>query len=207
MRTRQEPLTSRERRELRGYVGWTPVVARAVLFLLALVVVAAICRGVQRGLQLPDPLWVLPTAAVGLFLYFRAGRWTGGRELRRRIRLDLQAGAALVHHVRVRDAMIFEEREDEGPIVFVHTDAGETLVFTGQDLARDVAHGFPWRELEIRETAHSKHFLGLTRVGEPFRPLTERPPLSPDQFEQLGLSSVDRWQRLEVPFDSLRQVA
>jgi hypothetical protein len=56
----------------------------------------------------------------------------------------------------VRDAILFEEREDEGPIVFLLTDTNETLVFTGQDLSRDVARGFPWREFEIRESGQVK---------------------------------------------------
>jgi hypothetical protein len=204
--SRREPLTKRERSELHGYVNWTAVAGRAVLFVVALVVVGAVCRGVQRWLQLPRLSWLLPTIAVGLFLYVRARRWTGGRELRSEIRLDLEANAAVVHHVRVQDAIVFEEREDEGPIVFVLTDTSDTLVFAGQDLARDVARGFPWREFEIRESAHSRRFFGLKRRAEPFRAFAARPPLSPEQYKRLGLASVNRWQRLEVPFDDLRQV-
>ena len=127
MQTRNEPLTKRERTELHGYVAWTTVAGRALLFLVALVVVGAVCRRVQQWLPLRGPYWLLPTIA--------------------------------------------------------------------------------WREFEIRESAHSRRFLGLKRLGEPFRPFTDRPPRSRDQFTQLGLSSVGRWQRLEVPFDDLRQVA
>ena len=137
---------------------------RALLFLVALIVVGAVCRRVQQWLPLRGPYWLLPTIAAGLVLYVRARRWTGGRELRRRIRLDLEANAAVVHRVLVQDAILFEE-------------------------------------------PHSRRFLGLKRLGEPFRPFTDRPPLSRDQFTQLGLSSVGRWQCLEVPFDDLRQVA
>jgi hypothetical protein len=150
---------------------------------------------------------LLPTIAAGLFLYVRSRRWTGGHELRRHIRLDLEANAAVVHHIRVKDAIVFEESEDEGPIVFLLTDTDETLVFTGQDLSRDVARGFPWREFEIRESAHSRRFFKLKRLGEPFRPFADKPPLSREQFKQLGLSSAGRWQRLDVPFDDLRQIA
>ena len=200
-------MTKRERTELHGYATWTAVAGRALLFILALVAVGVVCKRVQQRLQLPGPLWLLPTIAAGLFLYVRSRRWTGGHELRRQIRLDLEANAAVVHHVQVQDAILFEEREDEGPIVFLLTDTNETLVFTGQELSRDVARGFPWREFEIRESAHSRRFLGLKRLGEPFRPFTGKPPLSPDHFKQLGLSSVGRWQRLQVPFDDLRQIA
>jgi hypothetical protein len=149
----------------------------------------------------------LPTSAAGFLLYVRARRWTGGRELRRRIRQDLAANAAVVHHVRVRDALVFDEQEDEGPIVFVLTDTDETLVFTGQDLSRDVARGFPWRAFEVRESASSGRFFGLKRLGDPFPPSLKKPPLSPDQFTQLGLGSVRRWARLRVPFDQVRQLS
>ena len=71
----------------------------------------------------------------------------------------------------------------------------------------EVARGFPWREFDIRESAHSRRFLGLKRLGEPFRPVATRPTLSPDQFKRLGLSSVRRWHRLELPFEELRQLA
>jgi hypothetical protein len=80
---------------------------------VALTIVGAACRGVQRWLQLPDPLWLLPTSIVGLLLYVRARRWTGGRELRRRIRQDLAANAAVVHQVRVRDAV-----RESAPVAF-----------------------------------------------------------------------------------------
>jgi hypothetical protein len=68
-------------------------------------------------------------------------------------------------HIRVDDAIVFEEREDEGPIVFALTDAGVTPVFTGQDLSRHLARGIPWRELDIRDTPRSHRFLGLERLG------------------------------------------
>lgn len=207
MQSREEPLTKRERRELQGYLSWTTVAGRAVLFLVALAILGAACRRLQQWLQLPDLLWLLPTSAMGLLLYVRARRWTGGRELRRRIRQDLAANAAAVHHIRVRDAIVFDEQEDEGPIVFVLTDTDETLVFTGQDLSRDVARGFPWRAFEVRESASSGRFFGLKRLGDPLPPSLKKPPLSPDQFTQLGLGSVRRWARLRVPFDQVRQLS
>ena len=206
MQSRQEPLSKRERAELEGYLSWTAAAVRAVLFVLALAIVAALFRAAQQWLELPDPLWLPPTAALGVLLYVRARRWTGGRDLRRRIRLDLRAGAALVHEVRVQDAIVFEEREDEGPIVLVLADTGETLAFAGQELARHVARGFPWREFEIRESATSRLFLDLKRRGEKFAPSAVRPPLSAEQSERLGLSTA-RWQQLQVPFDDVRQIA
>jgi hypothetical protein len=204
--SREEALTRRERAELQGYVSWTAVAGRAVLFALAVGAVGALSWRLQRWLPFSAPLWLLPTLAVAVFLYVRSRHWTGGRDLRNRIRQDLQTNTALVHHIQVREAIVFEEREDEGPIVFVLTDADETLVFTGQDLSRHVARGFPWREFEIREAAASRRLLRLERLGEPLRPSASKPPLSPEQFKQLGLGSVARWKRLDVPFEQLREV-
>jgi hypothetical protein len=203
----EKPLSKRERAELHGYVSASTAGARAVLFILALAVVGAVSRRVQQWFDLPDPSWLLPVVLVGVVLYHRSRRWTGGRELRRLIRLDLAAGTALVHTIHARDAVLFEEQEDEGPVVFVLTDTGETLVFVGQDLARDVARGFPWREFAIRETAHSARFLGLERRGDPLPPSIVKPPLSPVQYERLGLAAVRRWRRVDVRFDQLREVA
>ena len=207
MESREEPLTKRERAELQGYVSWPAVAVRALSFIVAVGAIAALSRRAQHWLGLPEPLWLLPAGLLAVLLYGRSRRWTGGRELRDRIQRDLEANTALVHYIRVHDAIIFEEREDEGPIVFVLTDAGETLAFTGQDLSRHVARGFPWREFEIRESATSRRFLRLKRHGEPFPPSAHRPPLSLDQFKQLGLSATGWWHHLDVPFDHLRQVA
>ncbi len=206
MQTRQEPLTRREREELQGYVSWGAVAGRAALFLVALAMVGAASRGLQRSLQLPEPLWLLPTGVVGLLLYVASRRWTGGRELRERIRQDLAANAAVVHRIQTRDAIVFDEQEDEGPIVFLLTDAGETLVFLGQDLSRDVTRGFPWRQFEVRESGSSDRFFGLKRLAEPFPPLAKKPPLSPEQFKRLDLGAVRRWRQLQIPFDDLREI-
>lgn len=205
MQSREEPLTKRERDELQGYVSWTTYAFGAVLFIAAVAAFGGLCWRVQRWLALPGPHWLLPTLVAGVFLYVRSGRWTGGRAFRDRVRLDLQASIALVHHISLQDAIVFEEMEDEGPIVFVLTDEGETLVFLGQELSH--VRGFPWREIEIRESAHSKMFLRLKKKAEPFRPSAVRPPLSLERYRQLGLSSVNRWKQLQVPFEQIRQIA
>jgi nitrate reductase NapE component len=205
MHSREEPLTKREQTELQGYVSWKTFAFGAVLFVAAVAAFGALCWRVQQWLAPSGPHWLLPTLVAGVFLYIRSGRWTGGRAFRNLIRLDLQANTALVHHIRVQDAIVFEELEDEGPIVFVLTEDGETLVFLGQELSHQ--RGFPWRELEIREAAHSRMFLRLKKKAEPFWPSAVRPPLSPERFRKLGLSSVGRWKQLQVPFEQLRQIA
>ena len=206
MQTRQEPLTRREREELRGYVSWGPFAGRAILFLVAPAIVGAISRSIQQRLAVPEPLWLLPTGVVGLLLYLRSRRWTGGRELRGRIRQDLATNAAVVRRIQTREAIVFDERQDEGPIVFLLTDTGETLVFLGQDLARDVSRGFPWREFEVRESPSSGRFFRLKRLAEPFPPSAKKPPLSRDEFRRLDLGSVRRWGPLQVAFHDLRDI-
>jgi hypothetical protein len=127
--TSEEPLTKRERAELQGYVAPGAAVGRAVLFLIAVAIVGGVSWRVQQGLSIAQPLWILPPLLFAIFLYRRAGRWTGGHELRDLVRKDLAGNVARVHRVRVRDAIVFEEQEDEGPAVFILTHEGDTVVF------------------------------------------------------------------------------
>ncbi len=205
METRKEALTKRERTELQGYVSAGASAGRTVLFLIAVAAVAGVSWRVQQGFATSKPVWLLPTLLFAVFIYVRASRWTGGRELRDQFKLDLESNSALVHRIQVRDAILFEEQEDEGPVVFVLTETRETVVFLGQDLARDVSRGFPWREFDVRETAHSHRFLRLERVSDPFALTDTRPPLSSERFKELGLSTVVRWKAVDVAFEELRE--
>ncbi len=81
----------------------------------------------------------MPTAVVGLALYWRSRRWTGGRDLRARIRRDLKSNTAAVHVLSVVDAIKVEEAEDEGPTFFLKLETGETVVMAGQFLDRFVS--------------------------------------------------------------------
>jgi hypothetical protein len=65
------------------------VASRAILFAVALAAVAGITVKVQRWFSIDQPFWVVSTAVVGLALYWRSRRWTGGVDLRGRIRGDL----------------------------------------------------------------------------------------------------------------------
>jgi hypothetical protein len=201
--TSDVPLTKRERAELQGYVSRGTTIGRAVLFLVAVAAVGGVSWRVQQGLSITQPFWLLPPILFGIFLYRRADRWTGGPELRERITQDLAANIAQVHRVRVRDAVVFEEQEDEGPVVFVLTEEGDTVVFLGQEFARKLSRGFPWRQFEIRETPHSRRFLGLTRIGDAF-PAEKKPLLSRERYKEFGLDVISHWGRLHIPFERIR---
>ena len=195
MRRREDPLTKRERAELVGYVSRSTGWLRAVLFALVLAAVAGLAFKFQRSLSIDHPVWVGPTALVGLTLYWRSRRWTGGRDLRARIRQDLESNTAAVHVLSVVDAIKVEE-----------IDTGETVAIGGQFLDRFVTRGFPWRQFEIREGARSGLFLGLEGRGERIAPSLVKPPLSMATVRELGIGHV-RWKILPVAFEDLRRVA
>ena len=195
MRRREDPLTKRERAELVGYVSRSTGWLRAVLFALVLAAVAGLAFKFQRSLSIDHPVWVGPTALVGLTLYWRSRRWTGGRDLRARIRQDLESNTAAVHVLSVVDAIKVEE-----------IDTGETVAIGGQFLDRFVTRGFPWRQLEIREGARSGLFLGLEGRGERIAPSLVKPPLTMATVRELGIGHV-RWKILPVAFEDLRRVA
>ena len=206
MLRREDPLTKRERAELVGYVSRSTVWSRAVLFALALTAVAGLAVKFQRSLSIDQPVWIVPTALVGLTLYWRSRRWTGGRDLRARIRQDLESNTAAVHMLSVVDAIKVEEAEDEGPTFFLELDTGETVAIGGQFLDRVVTRGFPWRRFEIREGARSGLFLGLEGRGARVVPSLVKPPLSMATVRALGIGHV-RWKILPVAFEDLRRVA
>jgi len=203
---RKDPLTKRERAELGGYIARSAVASRAILFALALAATAGMALKVQGWLSIDQPLWVVPTAVVALALYWRSRRWTGGRDLRARIRRDLKSNTAAVHVLSVVDAIKVEEAEDEGPTFFLKLETGETVAIGGQFLDRFVSRGFPWRQFEIREAAESGLFLGLKSRGEPVVPSLVKPPLSTATVRELGIPGV-RWKVLPVAFEVLRRVA
>lgn len=177
MLLRKDPLTKRERAELAGYVSRSTAAGRAILFGLALAAMAGMALKVQRWLSVDQPWWVVPTAAVGLVLYWRSGRWTGGRDLRARIRRDLEANTATVRVLSVVDAIRVDEAEDEGPTFFLKLETGETVAI-----------------------------LGLGGRGERVVPSLVKPPLRLATVRELGITSA-RWKVLPIAFDELRRVA
>jgi hypothetical protein len=173
---------------------------------LALAAVAGMAFKLQRSLSIDQPYWVVLPIAIGLALWWRARRWTGGRDLRARIRRDLKSNTAAVHVLSVVDAIRVEEAEDEGPTFFLKLETGETVAIGGQFLDRFVNRGFPWKQFEIREAAESGLFLGLKGRGDPVVPSLVKPPLTMATVRELGIASV-RWKVLPVAFEELRRIA
>lgn len=204
MQRRTEPLTRRERRELARYGSPWVTGARRVLFALVVGGVALVGWRIQQRLGFAYPVWPLPPALVAVWLYRRAAAWTGGPTWRALLIADLRGGMAQVCTLRVVEARVFDELEDEGHVVLVRTDADETYVFVGQHLARAVARGFPWSQFDIREAPQSRLLLGLRRRGGPCPAVTLCPPVSHALERQLQVAQVRGWARLDVPFLALQ---
>lgn len=205
MESRIEPLSSRQRKELEGYVSLPVTLGRSFLFVCAVALMGGfLWRAVNDAPVVSQwdhrwTCWFAATAFAAIVLYVKGGNWTGGSALRGKIRKDLEEGAAEVTTVRAIDAIVIEEREDEGPAIFIRTDAA-TFLFAGQYLERSVRRGFPWTEFEIWEAPNSKVFFDLKRVGEKLRPTAFRGPLSRAEFELLGDS---RYRTVDIEFDQL----
>lgn len=209
MSSTYEPLRKKERQELEGYVGWAPVAGRAGLFVIAVGAVALVSRALLGAASASNPAlasptwWIVPTAAVGAFLFWRARRWTGGRELRERIRQDLEAGNAAVHTLHVVEGILIEELEDEGPLVYVQTELSGVVRFAGQYLDREVRRGFPWPQITIREAPSSRVFFGVWGTeGEV--PLIRRGPLTRMEAATLGPFD-EEYMRIRMDFETLKK--
>jgi len=199
-------MTAREVDELRGLVSPSTTALRVGSFLVAVLVVGWLTRGAQ-GLVLGGtdgglPLWLVPTLPFAVFLYARAGRWTGGPELRRKVRLDLERGQMAQHRMRVDDALEAPEVEDEGPVFFVTDDSGATYFFAGQEMARYKDRGFPWREFEIVEAPESGRFFRLKPLGEALSNVEVRAPLTFEEARTLGVMAAP-YGRLERSLSDL----
>jgi hypothetical protein len=182
------PLTKKQLAELRAYVAPSTAVFRVVLFALLAGIVGILFRVAQKILfgELEVPWWLLPAAAVMLWLYLRLSRWTGGSSLRRRIKSDIAGGNAAVQRIEAMSAIEFEEQEDEGPAFLVSTRDGQAILFAGQYLVGPKSWGFPWLSFEIIEAPASCLFLGIEKLGDPLSKLGKRAPLSYDQLSAVG---------------------
>ena len=210
MQTTYEPMTARQREELRGYTSWFVRSGRVALYLLAVGLIGAGLRSVHHTFAKPYPIvawdlwWLLPSLAFAVWLARKGKDWTGGRQGVKAIQADLADGSMAVHHISVTDAIEVEEGEDEGPSFFVLTAEGKVFYFHGQEMAGWKRKGFPWCEFEIREAPRSKMLFRLKRQGAPFPPSFVRKPMSYTDMKRFTGDFKGRYQLLEVDFESLK---
>jgi hypothetical protein len=206
-------LTRRQRADLAGYVSPFIAAFRMLLFAVAVCIVGLVLRAVHR-LIVDDPVpaaseawWAIPTLAFAVALYQRAGRWTGRRELRDRIRADLARGEVAIRRINAVDAIEIGEQGDSGPAFFVLTAEGTTMLFTGQHLAPLKRKGFPWTAFDIVETPASRIFFRISPAGDRLPPSATRPPFT--QAEMKAYAATDRaYDRVvDVDFASLLRSA
>ena len=186
METADRPFTKKEREELESYVALYIQLLRAALFLVFVVIVGALFRAVEFGLSGNGYYFLVPTAIVAALIYFRSKRWTGGAELRRKIREDLKVGQAKVLVLEPTTVVEIEEVEDEGPSYIIEDKSGETVLLTGQHLDEAKRKRFPWSRIEIVEAPHSSMFLSVKKAGSPIPVTSKRAALSYDVAKQLG---------------------
>lgn len=199
-------MTARQRSELQSVVSPVTSVARVGLYFVAVGLVGLVLRGLQAsfGLKTEIPFWMVPTLILGGLLYVRGGRWTGGPELRGKIRQDLERGEVIHHRVRVVDALEAPEVEDEGPVFFLVEEDGATLFFAGQELARYKRRGFPWAEFEIIISPVTGQFFKLRSLGDSFLEVRQRAPLSFSEGKALGVSNAN-FGVLEMSLEELEE--
>jgi hypothetical protein len=201
-------MTARERAELEGHLSWIPVLARMLLFSVAVTVAAVLAVVLQAGLEQLlggrsfGPLWAIPTIIVAAVLFRGASKWTGGQDLRRLFIADIVRGEVAVHEVEVTAALQIPEVEDEGPTYFVRDAGGETLFFTGQFLARLESRGFPWTRFTVQEAPASRHFFSVRSEGPSFEGTKVMPGLPIAQVKAMGLLARP-WGKLDVDLGDL----
>lgn len=207
METTFQPLSQRRRAELRGYVAWGPALFRALLFVVAIGVVAWLLRTVHARLGRPlldsDLIWIVLSVGLAVWLYRLGRRWTGGPGFRAAVRADLARGVVAVHRVVAVDAVEVEEQEDEGPSFFVLENDGSTLLFVGQYLDAYRRKGFPWKTFEILEAPESKIFFGLSPQGDRLVPSLRRPPLSWEEYKEF-VAATRQYGVVDVDFEALK---
>jgi len=179
-------LTKAEREELASIVAVSTQIGRAVLFVLAVIFLAGVFRILQTLLPIDAPAWIVPTALLAWLLYRRSGRWTGGREFRRKVAADLADGNARILKLEAVEAIEFEEHEDEGPTYAIRTADEQWVMFSGQDMLSHKRRGFPWTEFGVAEAPHSGLFFGLEKNGDPVPVARTLPPLAYETARDIG---------------------
>ena len=211
MDTSHRPLTSKQRKELEGYISRSTAALRAFLFFIAAWLIAKSFKFIHHlvmGSFPPvssDLFWIVPSFLIVWLLYVKSGQWTGGGEFRARVKADLAKGESVAYKVEALEAVEVEEREDEGPSYYIKTAGGATLLMAGQYLDGYKRGGFPWIAFEIIESPNAKVFFGLRKLGEPLATIQLRDPLTADQARELGVVGSE-YQFLEIDFESLKRI-
>ena len=182
----EKPLSKKQRKELEPLVSISTTILRAATFAIFIGLLGAVLRGIQIKTFDAPPIWLIVTAAIGVALYMKSKRWTGGPELRRKICQDLEAGVSRVTVIEPAFVTEIEELEDEGPSYIIVTKAGESVLLTGQWLVWIKKRKFPWSKFEITEAPLSGHFFGVQNRGEPIPVSQKRNALSYEQAKALG---------------------
>jgi hypothetical protein len=209
MRTIYEPLSSKYKAELSGYVSWAVRLVRAILFIAVVLLVTASLKSIHSSFAPKEGLggnrlfWIIPALAFVVWFHSAWQRWTGGARGTADIRKDLARGEVAIHHVQVLDAIEIEEVEDEGPSYFILTDEKEVLYFSGQWLDREKRKGFPWTTFNILEAPASRTFFSLKKTGERFRPSHIRKALDWETLKKFG-AFKGSYRILNVDFESLK---
>jgi hypothetical protein len=207
-----KPLTRRQRQDLEGYVAWSTTLFRAALFVSVVGFVGWFLRALLLRAAATYPAaahpawWVVPVLALAAGLLRLSRRWTGGRDLRARIRADLKRGDVAVRRIVAVDAIEIEAQADEGPTYFLLTGDGRTMVFAGQYLEPFVRRGFPWQAFDILEAPESRLFIGLTKAGDRLIPSGQHPPLTWEEVKSLGVLN-ERYRVVDREFASLKAAA
>jgi hypothetical protein len=186
MKTIEEPLTKQQREELEGIVSLSTQVIRAFLFSISVIFIGIFFHWLQHLVWQEWPLWIIPTVALAVWLYFHSSHWTGGPKLRAKIRRDLAVGNVLISILEPESVEEVDELEDEGPSYIIQTKDGSMYLLTGQDMEQYTSKHFPWSKIGVIETPYSKQFLGLRKMGEPIPISGKRPPLSYQVLKNLG---------------------
>lgn len=186
MKILERPLSNRQRKELKGLVAVSTTLMRVALFVIVVGLLGVLLRRIQIELIDAPPIWAIITVITGSAIYVRSRRWTGGKELRKRIREDLRAGVVRVTVIEPAVVTEIEEREDEGPSYIIETKTGESIMLTGQWLVWTKKKKFPWSKFEITEAPHSSHFFGVQNRGESIPVSAKRQALSFEQARDLG---------------------
>lgn len=182
----EKPLSKQQREELEQFVSISTTILRASIFAIFIGLLGAILRGIQIKTFDAPPIWLAATAIIGVAIYVRSKKWTGGSELRRKIRQDLEAGVSRVTVIEPAFVTEIEELEDEGPSYIIVTRAGESVLLTGQWLVWIKKRKFPWSKFEITEAPASGHFFGVQNRGDPIPVSQKRDPLAYEQAKALG---------------------